>query len=195
MLKIEGSKFIAEVVPVFTREEAEERLQAVRKTYYDATHHCFAYALGENRAVFHYSDDGEPSGTAGVKIFSTMQAANMSDLLIVVTRYFGGTKLGVGGLGRAYHDAASEVLKKTERVMRLPVIVVTAVVSYPFVTPLMNLCTKHDVAIGHAEYAETVTFTVLAPVERVEDFIRQLIELSNGTVSISRGERTVRSVQ
>lgn len=194
LLKIEGSKFIAEAFPVFTREEAEDHLRSVRKMYFDATHHCFAFAVGENRAIFQYSDDGEPSGTAGVKIFSAIQSANMSDVLIVVTRYFGGTKLGVGGLGRAYHDAALEVLNKSTRVLRLPVIELNATVSYSFITPVMHLCIKHDAAIDHTEYAEDVTFHVLVPVGRTEEVEKDLVELTNGTATIIRGERKIRSV-
>ncbi|HLP15332.1 MAG TPA: YigZ family protein [Bacteroidota bacterium] len=194
LLKVEGSKFIAEAYPVFTPEEAEEYLRAVRKAYYDATHHCFAWALGEHRETFHYSDDGEPSGTAGVKIFSAVQSAKMSDILIVVTRYFGGTKLGVGGLGRAYFDAATEVLKRTESVMRIPVIELTAEVSYSFVTPVMNLCARNDVAIDRADYAQDVTFRLLVPVERAEACARQLIELTNGTARVTTGARLTRSV-
>ncbi len=74
LVKIEGSKFIADAYPVYSVEEAGERLAGVRKTYYDATHHCYAYAVGEDRTLFHYSDDGEPSGTAGIKIFSVIQS-------------------------------------------------------------------------------------------------------------------------
>jgi uncharacterized YigZ family protein len=195
LLKIEGSKFIAEAYPVFTEEEAEERLRAVRKQYFDATHHCFAWALGEKRADFHYSDDGEPSGTAGVKIFSAMQAENMSDLLIVVTRYFGGTKLGVGGLGRAYHDAAVDVLKQSAFVERLPVMEITAVISYAHVTPFMNLCAKCETVIDRSEYGQEVAYTLLAPVKRSEEFIRQLVELTNGSAVIGRGANKIRSVQ
>lgn len=193
LLKIEGSKFIAEAVPVYTRDEAEDYLRSVRKKYFDATHHCYAYAIGEQRAVFQYSDDGEPSGTAGVKIYSAIQAGAMSDLLVVVTRYFGGVKLGVGGLGRAYHDAASDVLKKAEKLVRMPVVLVTATVSYPFVTPLMNLCARAQTVIADAHYAEQVTFTLHVPAGREADIERQIVELTNGTALVARGERLIRS--
>lgn len=194
LLKVEGSKFIAEAFPAFTEQEADERLQAVRKMYFDATHHCFAYAIGERRAAFHYSDDGEPSGTAGVKIFSAIEAAEMSDVLVVVTRYFGGTKLGVGGLGRAYHEAASSVLKQAETVKRMPVVEMTARLTYTFVTPFMNLCSRSGAVIEHAEYGEDVAFTLLAPAGGEEELVRQLTEMTNGSAAVAVGARKIRSV-
>ena len=109
-LKVEGSKFIASAFPVDLRFQAEEMLTKVRKKYFDATHHCFAYTLGSEGKEFRYSDDGEPSGTAGIKILAAIQSKDLSDILVVVTRYFGGTKLGTGGLGRAYFASAHRVL-------------------------------------------------------------------------------------
>ena len=109
-IKVEGSKFIAAAFPVDLRLQTEQILANVRKEYFDATHHCYAYALGSEGKEFRYSDDGEPSGTAGIKILAAIQSKSLSDILVVVTRYFGGTKLGTGGLGRAYFESASRVL-------------------------------------------------------------------------------------
>ena len=109
-LKVEGSKFIATAFPVHDRVQADETLAGVRKKYYDATHNCFACAFGVERKEFRYSDDGEPSGTAGIKILAAIQSKDLSDVLVVVTRYFGGTKLGTGGLGRAYFETAARAL-------------------------------------------------------------------------------------
>jgi uncharacterized YigZ family protein len=194
LLKIEGSKFIAEASPVFSEAEADDRLAAVRKKYFDATHHCYAYAVGEGRALFRYSDDGEPSGTAGVKIYSALLSRELSDIIIIVTRYFGGTKLGVGGLGRAYHDAATAVLSQVTLVPRIPVQQCTVIVDYTYVTPVMSLAHRVDAAIDAAAYAEKVTFTVLVPRDAAEDLERQLIDLTNGTAVITRGVHSIRSV-
>ncbi len=194
LLKIEGSRFIAEAHPAYSVEEAEERLLAARKKYFDATHHCYAYAIGEERAVFRYSDDGEPSGTAGVKIFSALQAKDISDAILIVTRYFGGTKLGVGGLGRAYHDAAAAVLAAARPVLRLPVQRLTARVEYTYVTPVMGLTQRFEAFIDATEYAEKVTFTLFVPLAAVEHFTRQLTDLTNGTAIVTPRERTIRSV-
>ena len=194
LLKVEGSKFIAEAAPVFSKAEAEGTLASVRKRHYDATHHCHAYAVGEGRALFHYSDDGEPSGTAGIKIFSALQAVNLSDIIVIVTRYFGGTKLGVGGLGRAYHDAAMAVLAQARTVQRLPVQQITAVVDYSHITPVMSLAHALDTYIERTEYAEKAAFFFLAPLERIAEFERQLTDLTHGSAVITRGTLTIRSV-
>jgi uncharacterized YigZ family protein len=194
LLKIEGSKFIAEAAPVFSAEEAGATLAAVRKKYFDATHHCFAYAVGEDRAVCHYSDDGEPSGTAGIKIFSTLQSRDLSDIIVIVTRYFGGTKLGIGGLGRAYHDAAAAVLGRTRTVQRLPVQQFTVVVEYTYITPVMSLAARLSAFIDATEYTEKVTFSIFTPHAAADELERQLIDLTKGTAVITRGIRTIRSV-
>ena len=194
LLKIEGSKFLADAFPVFTDAEAEETLASVKKRYFDATHHCYAYALGEDRAHFRYSDDGEPSGTAGVKIYTALQAREMSDIIVIVTRYFGGTKLGVGGLGRAYHDAAEEVLARARTVQRLPVESLTAIVDYPFVQPVMSLTHRMDAFIEHTEYTDTVTFSILVPHGAVPEFERQLADMTNGKAVVARTGSRIRSV-
>jgi uncharacterized YigZ family protein len=105
-LKVDGSRFLAEAVPVASRDEAEERIAAVRKREHRATHHCTAYRLGPEGDDFRYDDDGEPSGTAGQPILRRIHARDLTNTLVVVTRYFGGTELGTGGLMQAYGDAA-----------------------------------------------------------------------------------------
>ena len=110
-IKEKGSRFIAESFLVTTLDEALARLETVRKREYQATHHCYAYLIGTTGAPqFKYSDDGEPSGTAGKPIYDLAAGRHLTNLLLVVTRYFGGTKLGTGGLARAYADAARAVL-------------------------------------------------------------------------------------
>jgi uncharacterized YigZ family protein len=193
VLKVEGSRFVAEAFPIFAEAEADAQLDAVRKKYFDATHHCFAFAIGEDRSVFRYSDDGEPSGTAGIKIFSALQSRGLSDILLVVTRYFGGTKLGVGGLGRAYHDAALGVLERTTSVLRVPVQEITAVVEYSHITPVMSLAHKAEAFIDRSEYGEKVTFSILVPHAAVPEFERQLVDITNGAAVLTRGIRTIRS--
>jgi uncharacterized YigZ family protein len=106
-IKVKGSRFIAEVEAAVTVEDALANLAAVRKREYSATHHCYAYIIGQGRDTdFKYSDDGEPGGTAGKPIYDVVAGTGITNVLCVVTRYFGGTKLGTGGLVRAYGDAA-----------------------------------------------------------------------------------------
>ncbi|MGK9367616.1 IMPACT family protein [Melioribacter sp. Ez-97] len=104
-----GSLFISQGFPVSTVESAEEILEQVRKKYFDATHNCYAFKTADGN--FRYSDDGEPNGTAGIRIFNAINHFDLTNLIVVVTRYFGGVKLGVGPLGKAYYHASFELLK------------------------------------------------------------------------------------
>ena len=106
-----GSKFIALAFPVRTEDEVKEHLTAVKKQYYDARHHCYAYILGPNKDAYRLNDDGEPSGTAGRPIYGQLLSKDVTDTLIIVVRYFGGVKLGVSGLLNAYKIAAKEALE------------------------------------------------------------------------------------
>ena len=120
-IKIKGSRFIGEVVPASSIEDAEAALGQIRKREYNATHHCWAYRLGVKGDLFRYSDDGEPSGTAGQPILRHIDGLGITNILVVVTRYYGGTKLGTGGLIRAYGEAARLVLEKSvieEKILR-----------------------------------------------------------------------------
>ncbi len=109
-IKVQGSRFIAEAFPVRTRDEINERVEAIRKREFKASHHCTGFRLGQSREVFGFSDAREPVGSAGPPILRQIDARLLTFTLVVVTRYFGGTKLGTGGLIRAYGDAAAEVL-------------------------------------------------------------------------------------
>lgn len=106
LFKDRGSRFISLIHPIDSEEQVKEILFTVRKKYHDATHHCYAYALGINRELSRQNDDGEPSGTAGKPIYGQILSKNLTNVLIVVVRYFGGTKLGVSGLINAYREAA-----------------------------------------------------------------------------------------
>ncbi len=109
-IKEKGSEFIAHAFPVGTIEEANNFLSNIKKKYYDATHNCYAYKLADGSSK--YSDDGEPGGTAGIRILNAVNHFNLTNIIVIVTRYFGGTKLGVGPLGKAYYDSAYKCLKQ-----------------------------------------------------------------------------------
>ena len=112
-LKVKGSKFIASIIHSDNKFIAEKKYQEFKQKYYDASHNCYAYRISEND--FRYSDDGEPSGTAGLPIFKVLENNEIFEALLVVTRYFGGTKLGTGGLARAYSDAALECINSAKK--------------------------------------------------------------------------------
>lgn len=134
LYKAKGSKFIAIAFPVKTEAEVKDKLQEVRKAYHDARHHCYAYRLGFDKSSHRYNDDGEPSGTAGRPIFGQIQSKDLTNILIIVVRYFGGTKLGVSGLITAYKTAAHEAIKQA----RILSLTVNDVYEICFEYPLMN---------------------------------------------------------
>ena len=112
-LKIKGSKFVGQAEQCTTEDEAESFLNSIRKKYYDASHHCFAFRLGIGKEMkFRFSDAGEPTGTAGKPIYDQIAGKTLTNLIIVVTRYFGGTKLGTGGLTHAYSESAAITIEK-----------------------------------------------------------------------------------
>lgn len=115
-IKVRGSIFIATAIPVSSKDMALKELDALRSEYFDASHNCFAYRFGKNGLEFRTSDDGEPSGSAGKPMLFILQKNDVSDILLVITRYFGGTKLGIGGLARAYSGASSLVLESCIKV-------------------------------------------------------------------------------
>lgn len=117
--KEKGSRFIAVAVPVGSLEEVKQHLEHVRKTYHDARHHCYAYRIGAEPYEIRYNDDGEPSGTAGKPIYGQIQSYKLTNLLIIVVRYFGGIKLGTGGLIQAYKTAAKDAISNGTIVSKL----------------------------------------------------------------------------
>ncbi len=117
--KEKGSKFLAFAFPVDSEEAIKESLAVLRKKYYDATHHCYAYTLGKDKKVFRANDDGEPSGTAGLPILNQIKSKGITNVLVVIVRYFGGTKLGASGLVNAYKTASAEVLAQAEVVEKI----------------------------------------------------------------------------
>jgi len=118
LYKEKGSKFIALAIPVKDENEVKNELEQIRKDYYDARHHCYAYVIGFDKSAWRANDDGEPSGTAGRPIYGQLQSKDLTNVLLVVVRYFGGIKLGVSGLINAYKSAAADALAQADIVER-----------------------------------------------------------------------------
>lgn len=180
-IKIKGSKFISTVIPVKSIEEADRKLHEIRHEFYDATHNCFSYKLGFKGEPFRYSDDGEPSGSAGKPIYFTLTKYALSDILVVVTRYFGGTKLGVGGLVRAYSDSAEESLKIVKR----KIIHITSNImiecDYTDISLIKKLIDKYAIKFSE-EYTDRVKYNIQIPISRTEEFPQIVYELSEGKI-------------
>ena len=138
------SRFIAYAVPVRTVEEVKEQVDKFRKQYYDARHVCWAYMLGPDRSTFRANDDGEPSGTAGKPILGQINSLELTDILVVVIRYFGGIKLGTGGLIVAYRAAAAEALSLAEIEERTVDEEITVQFEYPFMNGIMRIINEDN---------------------------------------------------
>ena len=171
------SKFIANVFCVETANEAEEKIKEIKNKYYDAKHNCFAYLImGENNEIIKKaSDDGEPSGTAGLPILQILEKRNLSNILVIVTRYFGGILLGTGGLLRAYSDATINALDKAEiieKTLGLEIIIET---TYKDVEQVKYYLEKQKTKITNVNYQENVELLVEIP-EETKDIILKNIQ-------------------
>ena len=178
-IKVRGSRFIASVAPVATKEEAQEFLESIRKEFFDATHNCYAWRLGPSGLLFRTADDGEPNGSAGKPILFSIQKFGVSDVILVVTRYFGGTKLGVGGLARAYAQAADEVLALCEKVEVTQTTAVKVFCIYEDVAVIKRLMSQMTARYDE-EYRDAVEFVAYIPQSRVQEFIAQVTASTNG---------------
>ena len=181
------SKFIATVYQVQTVEEADLYMQQLRKKYYDATHNCFAYQIGENDEFQRSSDDGEPQGTAGKPILEVLKGEQVKNTLICVTRYFGGTLLGTGGLVRAYGRAAKEGLLTVGIIEKRRIRLFTLKMPYTLSGKVQYLLGERNYVIRECIYLEDVTFIVEVQVHEEKAFIKWLEENTNAGIDILPG--------
>jgi uncharacterized YigZ family protein len=143
--KEKSSKFIALAIPVLSEAEVMEHLKAIKKEFYNANHHCYAYSLGFDKQQYRYSDDREPSGTAGKTIYGQILSHNLTNILVVVVRYFGGTKLGVAGLINAYKSAAKEALNESTFVTKSVNEIYTIEFEYEMMNDVMKILKEYGV--------------------------------------------------
>lgn len=178
------SRFFAELFPISSETEAEERLASVRKRYYDARHHCYAYVLGRNCETQKQSDDGEPSQTAGLPILGVLKGEELRDVLLVVTRYFGGILLGTGGLVRAYTAAAKEAVRNAVLMEAVCGYRGTAEIDYTLLGRLRYLTERLSIREESTDYTDKVRVSWLIPEEALPSFEKQLEELGHGGISL-----------
>ena len=150
-----ASRFIAVAMPAATEEEIREKLDSLRKEYYDANHHCYAYRLGQSGDVYRLNDDGEPSGSAGRPIHGQIVSKGLSDVLVVVIRYFGGTKLGVPGLINAYRTAAAEALENAQKIQKVLTDLFEVTFDYKEMNEVMRILKENGSAIIRQECDQT----------------------------------------
>lgn len=182
--KIKGSRFIVSLSPVFSEEEAKFFLEEIQELYFDARHHCYAYRLSNE--VFRSSDCGEPRGTAGSPILQRIEGENLVDTMVIVTRYFGGTKLGVGGLIRAYGGAAGEALKIGQKIQIVQGDLFLLHFSYADSSIVSSVLKKCDGEVREEEYGEKITQTIFIPRTASVLFEKEVIEKSSNRIVIQR---------
>ncbi|WP_460799845.1 IMPACT family protein [Microbacterium sp. GXF0217] len=183
-LVIKKSRFIAHVSPVASPEEADAVIARIRKQYWDARHNCSAQVTGTTGDRARSSDDGEPSGTAGIPMLEVLRRRDLTDVVAVVTRYFGGVKLGAGGLVRAYSSAVSEALDAA--VLRDRMLLSRATITVPhgdagrFDNLIREWVAVHGASLGEARYAADAAFEVWAPESALADLEADVAAWSSG---------------
>ncbi len=178
------SRFIATVRPVQTEEAALAFIEEMRKKYWDARHNCSAYILGERQEVMRCSDDGEPSQTAGKPMLDVLAGAGLTDTAVVVTRYFGGTLLGTGGLVRAYSAAVQEGLKNSRVITKCWGTMLEIGTDYNGIGKLQYLFGQRQIPLMDSEYTDKVRFTVLVPASKVQEITKAVTEITGGQAVI-----------
>lgn len=168
--KEKGSKFIATAFSVDTEDQFQKKIKKIKKKYYDATHHCYAYTIGISSPIERISDDGEPSGTAGKPIAGQIKSKKLNNIAIVISRYFGGTKLGTGGLAQAYKQSAKEVLQQSiiKEVLRMATIDVEC--NYEKLHELISYIKKLNGNILKQEINTICNLTIQIPKSQIEVF-------------------------
>lgn len=169
------SKFIADVFHVENIEEAEEKIKAIKKKYYDAKHNCVAYRVVKDEQVIEKSsDDGEPSGTAGGPMLNILQKNNLCNIVVVVTRYFGGILLGTGGLVRAYSDATQKAIEKCIKVYKVEGIEVQVKIDYANLDVFKYYCKNNEINITKIDYAEDIILKMEMEKNRKNIFLKDI---------------------
>ncbi|NLK99162.1 MAG: YigZ family protein [Clostridiales bacterium] len=177
------SRFIATVSLADTEEDALSFIDDLKKKYWDATHNCYAYIIGTNNKTMRYSDDGEPSQTAGKPMLDVLLAKELTNIVVVVTRYFGGTLLGTGGLVKAYQSATVEGLNQSIIIKKEPGIHVQLISDYNLIGKLQYYIGQENLPLISSEYTDSVTLDLIIPVDKVKSFSNRLADLSNGSLS------------
>ncbi|MBG9981610.1 YigZ family protein [Aerococcaceae bacterium DSM 111020] len=193
-IEIKKSRFITYLFPIQSEDEFDTHLAAIRKEHYKATHHCQAFILNEDASIQRMSDDGEPSGTAGVPMLEVLKNNDLTYIMAVTVRYFGGTKLGAGGLIRAYSSAVSEALDKAIIVKNVTQLIVDCVIDYSqndLFTYLMEETTL-PITIMDTKYTDKVTYQLALDKDKASEIHEQLIDRFSGQIEWeTQDEQTV----
>ena len=188
------SRFIATVRPVESEEEAVAFINEMKKKYWDARHNCSAFVLGERQELTRCSDDGEPAQTAGRPMLDVLLKEGITNVAVVVTRYFGGVLLGTGGLVRAYQKAVQEGLANSQIIEKRNGLLLYIKTDYNGLGKLQYLFAQKEIAILNSEYAADVIMTVLVPGERKEEIEKAVTETTNAAAELTWGDEAIYAV-
>lgn len=182
-LKINKSVFIANAFPVSTAEDCTDKLGIIRKKYHDASHHPFAYRLADS-VSFRYNDDGEPSGSSGKSVLDAIDKHELLGVFVVVTRYFGGIKLGVGGLKRAYFGSADECLSQAPKKEVVLADDLGLIFDFSYLGAVMRYIEKMKIKVAENSSSDKARLKCLVRIGLTEDFKKDILEITNGSAEI-----------
>ncbi|MCI5630292.1 MAG: YigZ family protein [Clostridium sp.] len=185
---VEKSTFIGYAKPIKTEEEAIEFVNEIKKKHKDATHNVWAYTVGENMNIQRYSDDGEPQGTAGIPTLEVIKKEDLRDVVVVVTRYFGGIKLGAGGLVRAYTKGAKVGIEAGIVIEKVKYTEVKIKIEYTQLGRIQNEIMNLGFKVKDTIYSEDVELIVYSKTEDVQSLTDRMIDITSGTADVSIGE-------
>jgi uncharacterized YigZ family protein len=182
------SKFIASISQVKDEPDAIEFLNSIRKKYKDASHNCYAYQVKSPTAISRMSDDGEPSGTAGPPMLKVLESLELQNTIIIVTRYFGGTLLGTGGLIKAYTNATKAGIQSSIIIEKKLCKKIFLNCDYSIHKKIEHLCISSNYYIDNIDYTDKIKFTVIVELIKCEIFIKSIIDLTSNSVTITHGD-------
>lgn len=182
------SRFIATVEPVHSEEEALAFVERIRKQYWDARHNCTAFTIGNRHQLTRCSDDGEPAGTAGRPMLEVLLGEDVHDVAVVVTRYFGGTLLGTGGLVRAYSRAVQEGLRNAVILNKCKAVRLDIQTDYNGIGKIQYLLGQHRIAVLNSEYTDTVFLEVLVPCSLLDTLTSAITDSTGGRAQLTPGD-------
>ena len=186
---IKKSRFICSIARVSSEEEAQQFITSIQAANKKATHNCFAYMIGDNDRIQRESDNGEPSGTAGIPILESLKLAKIHNVVAVVTRYFGGIKLGAGGLIRAYSNTTTEAIHQAGLVQRIKQAILKITVTYALHDPLLYYLKENNLEVAGEEYGVNVETRIYVNETDLEDVKEKLINRFNDQLQITEGDQ------
>ncbi|QYA47620.1 YigZ family protein [Nosocomiicoccus ampullae] len=187
-IDIKRSTFISYIARTETEDDAKEFIDTIKEKHRDATHNCSAYIIGENALIQRADDDGEPQGTAGIPILEVLKREELYNTTVVVTRYFGGIKLGAGGLIRAYSSGAAEAVKASGKVYLVPMIPATVLLDYTFTSRFEYFLEQENIEIRNQQYTDKVSYDLIIPEEKVESVESELQKITSDTFTMTTSE-------